>query len=70
MYMVKRKAYVTLPQNLMGMMTQEIKPGLHDVLYFKCWHLKRQAKAYIKQLCKEQKYSEPKDYEIITLYTK
>jgi hypothetical protein len=62
MYMVKHKGSADRWYNLAAMTTRIVGTGVEEILYFKCWHRKRDARGYIKALGEAGKY-----YEIITL---
>lgn len=52
MYMVRRNNYVVRPENMMAMMLKYI-PGTgnaYEIEYFKTWHRKRDAQAYIDSI--------------------
>ena len=60
--MVKHKYLANHWYNLAGMVTRIFETGQEEIMYFKCWHRKKDARAYINDLGEAGKY-----YEIITL---
>jgi hypothetical protein len=48
MYMVRHKAYAVAVGNLAGSMCLERAPGVWTIQYFKAWHRRKYAQAWIE----------------------
>lgn len=64
MYMVAQKGTTLRPINMAGMVTRAIGPNKVAVVYFKCWHRRKDAAQYIAD---QGEYANL--YRVITLST-